>query len=306
MNTRARRRARIDENLISCHRNLFPQAENDSKKRRDSVNKVCQRFNVTNILEPQATSSDKRAQQRSVVLKQFFVNEKHKVIYCGIYKVGITTMRQLLMKMNGYDRRSGKKESDFEKKLLDFTEVEQNYMLNNFYKFMIVRDPFERLVSAYRHKFRNGYGGYPDLGKTIIEKYRYNNTKTVEVGAEDVNFTEFVRFLIDIPPGPVDNHWRPFKDACSPCNVKYDFIGSIDTLERDVTHIMRQIHADETKYHVTQKSGFLTKTKLATARLFKEVPQKYFDQLLAIRKTNFELFGYSLPDQKTLEKHYHA
>ena len=79
------------------------------------MNKVCQRLNVTNVLEPQVTSSDKRVRQRSVAFKQFYVNEKHKVIYCGISKVSITTMRQLLMRMNGYDRRSGKKESDFEK-----------------------------------------------------------------------------------------------------------------------------------------------------------------------------------------------
>ena len=296
----------IDEKLIQCHQNLFLQAENDSKKRRDSVNKVCQRLNVTNVLEPQATSSDKRVQQRSVALKQFYVHEEHKVIYCGISKVSTTTIRQLLMRMNGFDRRTGKQGSNIEKRLLDFTEVEQNHMLNSFYKFMIVRDPFERLVSAYRDRFYNAHNDYANIAKKIIEKYRYNNSKTVELGAEELSFTEFVRFLIDIPSDNRDDHFRPFKDACSPCSVKYDFIGSTDNLKRDVTHIMRQIHADETKYYVTQKSGHLSNTKAATVRLFKEVPKKYFDQLLAIRKINFELFGYPLPDQKTLEKHYHA
>ena len=236
--------------------------------------------------------------RRGTTLAQFFVNEEHKVLYCGISKISTTTIRKILSRMNGKDGM------EVEKKLVRFTEEEQNYMLNNFYKFMMVRDPFERLVSAYRDKFVKARGGYAGIAKKIMEKYRYNNTKTVEVGVEDLGFTEFVRHVIDSPPG--DLHWRHYKDACSPCNVKYDFIGSTDTLERDVTHIMRQIHADETKYHVTQKSGYLTKTKLATVRFFKEVPKKYFDQLLALRKTDFELFGYPLPDYETLEEHYHA
>ena len=204
--------------------------------------------------------------------------------------------------MDGFDPRTG--EQKISKLLVLFTEEEQKYMLNNFYKFMMVRDPFERLVSAFRDKFVNDRHGYVVYAKKIMEKYRYNSTKTLELGAENVSFTEYVRHLIDIPP--IDHHFRLYKDLCWPCNVKYDFIGSTDTLERDVTHIMRQIHANETKYHVTQKKSYLTKTKLETARLFKEVPKNYFDQLLAYYKTDFELFGYPLPDYETLEKHYHA
>jgi hypothetical protein len=47
--------------------------------------------------------------------------------------------------------------------------------------------------------------------------------------------------------------------------VKYDFIGSIENLNRDVTHAMKQIHANETKYHVMHTSAALTKTKRETA-----------------------------------------
>ncbi len=282
--------------------NLFLQAEKDSKKRTNSVNKVCQRLNVTNIFEPQAPSRAVRSQRRGRALRMFFVNEEHKVIYCAIPKTSTTTIRELLKRMNGFDPRTGKQK--FAKELILFTEEEQNYMLNNFYKFTVVREPFERLVSAFRDKFVGVNRDYAVYAKKIMEKYRYNDTKTLELGAEDVSFTEYVRHLNDIPP--LDVHFMLYKDLCWPCNVKYDFIGSTDTLERDVTHIMRQIHADETKYHVTQKSGYLTKTKLETARLFKEVPKNYFDQLLALRKTDFELFGYPLPDYETLAKHYHA
>ena len=203
-----------------------------------------------------------------------------------------------------------------------FTEKQRRDMLKNFYKFMIVRDPFERLVSAYRNKFQNkalnntktAQKGDDSifieyirgLGKEIIKKYRYNSTKTIETGTNIVSFTEYVRYLIDTPPWAVNEHWMPYEDLCRPCNVNYDFIGSIDTLERDVAHVMRQIHANETKYHLTHTNRALTKTKRTIAGFFKQLPQKYFDQLLAIRKTDFELFGYPVPDYKTLDKHYQA
>ena len=189
-----------------------------------------------------------------------------------------------------------------------FTRKQRNYMLKDFYKFMIVRDPFERLVSAFRNKFQHKRNSryFTDIVRKEIMRFR-KNKKLVKAGDDDdVTFTEFVRYLIDTPHEQLNAHWKLYEDICSPCNVKYDFIGSIDTLERDLTHVMRKIHANETKYHVKQSSSALAKTKAATASFFKKVPKEYFDQLLAVRKTDFELFGYPLPKYESLDKHYHA
>ena len=188
-----------------------------------------------------------------------------------------------------------------------FTRKQRNYMLKDFYKFMIVRDPFERLVSAYRDKFlhKSNDTYFAKIRREIMRKYR-KNKKLVKAGDDDVTFTEFVRYLIGTPHWKLDDHWMLYEDLCSPCNVKYDFIGSIDTLERDLIHVMRKIHANETKYHVKQSNSGLAKTKAATASFFKKVPKEYFDQLLAVRKTDFELFGYPLPKYESLDKHYHA
>ena len=308
----------------------FLQAEKDSKTRRETVNKICQKLNGTNILEPPADHDDKlRARQRYNLLKHLIVNEEHKVLYCYIPKVSCTNMKKIFVVMDGlYPSveevssravHSGTILSLGDKK---FTKKQRRDMLKNFYKFMIVREPFERLVSAYRNKFQNKAlintktaqkGGdsifikyVRHLGKAIIRKYRYKNTGIAKTGANIVSFTEYVRYLIDTPPWAVNEHWMPYEDLCRPCDVNYDFIGSIDTLERDVRHIMRQIHANETKYHLMHTNRALTKTKRTIAGFFKQLPQKYFDQLLAIRKTDFELFGYPLPDYKTLDKHYQA
>jgi hypothetical protein len=270
-------------------------------------------------MEPAADRKDrKRVQQRRNVLNHLLVNEEHKVLFCFIPKISCTNMKKIFLVMNGFYPSVEKVNEcrvhlrGLRIRLSDekFTEKKREYMLKNFYKFMIVRDPFERLVSGYRSKFQDKdyVEFWAPLGEKIIKKYRYNNTntnKTVITGL-DVSFTEYVRYLIDNPPWEIDDHWMRYEDLCHPCNVKYDFIGSIDNLDRDVTHAMRQIHANETKYHVIHNSDARTKTKQTTADFLKELSREYFDQLLAAYKTDHELFGYPLPKYETLDKRYPA
>jgi hypothetical protein len=57
---------------------------------------------------------------------------------------------------------------------------------------------------------------------------------------------------------------------------------------------------------VIRNSRARTKTKRTTADLLKELSREYFDQLLAVYKTDHELFGYPLPEYDTLDKRYPA
>ena len=277
----------------------------------ESINRVCRKRNVTNLVEPLTDRRDReRARRRFTLFEHLAVNEKYKVIYCSIPKISCTNMKRVFLVLEGLYSSITQVEM-LSRQLVrlsnpKFTEEQRQYMLKNFYKFVIVRDPFERLVSAYRDKLqRMNLGSWSPLVKRIIKKYRYNNTETNITGL-DVSFTEYVRHLIDNPPWMLDKHWMPYEDLCHPCHVKYDFIGSIDNLDRDVTHAMRQIHANETKHHVIRNSHARTKTKQTLAGFLKELSRKYFDQLLAVYKTDHELFGYPLPEYDTLDKRYPA
>ena len=295
---------------------FFFQAEKDSKKRKESINKVCQRLETVNVLEPPADRRDRKKKlQRFNLLHHIIVNEKHKVLFCFIPKVGCSNLKRIFLVMEGLYPSVEKVDTNKlnrEIVRLDsnkFNKEQLEYMLNNFYKFMIVRDPFERLVSAYRNKWQDKRNTelHAHLGKRIVEKYRYNNTRTVETG-DDVTFTEYARYLIDTPSWEVNEHWMPYEDLCRPCNVDYDFIGSIDTLERDVKHAMREIHANETKHHLVYMKGGtpLVKAKRTTAEFLKQVPRKYFHQLLKVYETDHQLFNYGLPDFESLDKRYPA
>ena len=273
----------------------------------ESINRVCRERNVINFLEPPTDRRDReRTWQRNNVLRHLIVSEKYKVIYCYIPKVSSTNMKRIFLVLEGLYPSITEIHTQLDLQLVllnnqKFTEDQRQYMLKNFYKFMIVRDPFERLVSAFLHKFRR-------MNHQIISSLRKpnrNNTKTLIAG-RNVSFTEYALHLINNPPWMLDMHFMPYENLCRPCNVKYDFISSIDTLSRDVTHVMRQIHANETKLHVRHNRAARTKTKQATADFLKELSRKYFDQLLAVYKTDHELLGYPLPEYDTLDKRYPA
>jgi hypothetical protein len=62
----------------------------------------------------------------------------------------------------------------------------------------MVREPFERLLSAYRNKFteKSPYF-HKRFGRKIIRKYRTNpNVEDIEKG-NNVKFPEFVQYITD-------------------------------------------------------------------------------------------------------------
>jgi len=94
------------------------------------------------------------------------VDEKHKILYCELPKVGCTnwkrTMLQLIhpdkygsMKVENIKSPHGKKGDNGYKYLSEWPPEEQIKMIKSYYKFMFVRHPLERLLSAYRDKVRD-------------------------------------------------------------------------------------------------------------------------------------------------------
>lgn len=93
--------------------------------------------------------------------------------------------------------------------------------LPNSLSFLIVRDPFHRLLSAYRNKMEHFHTQYyRRLAKTIVKRYR-GQTSSVGVGAP--TFTEFVKYVTETH-SRADEHWAPIYKFCTPCVVNFTII----------------------------------------------------------------------------------
>lgn len=182
-------------------------------------------------------------------------------------------------------------------------------------KFMIVRHPFERIVSAYRDKLENLNIGrehgaqhfYEKYGKKIVQKYRkgpQNNTIHATYLEQNTNlpaprgveptFEEFVKYLIDTDlVHYADDHWIPYYLYCTPCYLDYEVIAKFETLDRDQRYLIQKL---ELENKVNPKWKHLTKGK-KTADVVKEYMATISksDILKLSRKyiVDFEMYNYS-------------
>lgn len=110
---------------------------------------------------------------------------------------------------------------------------------------MFVRDPYERLFSGYVDKFVYPNSHYwTTCGTRIIRKFRPNVTEQSIRCGHDVTFHEFVNYVLDADEYKhkfLDDHFSPIHYHCRPCEIKYKFIGKMETFETDVNHVLHEL-----------------------------------------------------------------
>lgn len=81
---------------------------------------------------------------------------------------------------------------------------------------------------------------------------------------------------------------------CHPCQVKYDFIGRLESLETDAEHLLKLLQVD----HLLRfPSGARNRTAASWERdWFKQIPMSMRRELYKLYEPDFELFGYPKPD----------
>ena len=135
------------------------------------------------------------------------------------------------------------------------TDKERLRALNKYYKFVMYRNPLERLVSGYRSKVKN----YPLQGLEDAEPHYnwlrhniYQKTHPVRYqewrkkgGKEPIHipFLDLIKFWLYNGKGSNDPHFRPIFDLCEPCRVRYSYYGNFDTFQDDAQVLMNKIGA---------------------------------------------------------------
>ena len=111
------------------------------------------------------------------------VDPIHKILYCELPKVGSSNWKRVLIKLTDprYEdvknvlaiRKPRKYEHYNLKKIGEYPLQERLDMLKNFYKFTVVRDPIERILSAYKDKAYEEFRG--KAGSKVNRNLSMNN-----------------------------------------------------------------------------------------------------------------------------------
>ncbi|XP_070603780.1 carbohydrate sulfotransferase 9 [Erythrolamprus reginae] len=277
------------------NRNNNWKATNEIQERRKFfLRDICQKYvNRTHISPVHMVS-------------RIYVEDKYKLLYCEVPKAGCSNWKRILMILGGLAKSAANIShnnvhyGDHLKKLDSYNVKEIKKRLKTYTKIIFVRDPMERLVSAFRDKFEHPNIYYhPVFGKAIIKKYRPYADKEALATGSGVKFKEFIQYLLD-PYRPVgmDTHWEQINKLCYPCNIDYNFIGKFETLEKDANYFLKLINAPDKLLFPHFKDRHST-----DKRTNSEVVRKYLSEIPAIERLqvygfyylDYLMFNYTVP-----------
>lgn len=167
-------------------------------------------------------------------------------------------------------------------------------MLDTYQTFFFVREPFERLLSAYRDKFVGKTTHfYQEVEKNIVREVRGDAPRMEESTGGRPSFDDFTSYIDRLSNSSLwDMHWRPSHQTCYPCAVNYDYVGYFDTIKEDADYILKKLGLDKEVEFPSFKSGT---SKLLEAH-YSQIPLDRIIRLAEIYREDFEMFGFNYPD----------
>lgn len=170
---------------------------------------------------------------------------------------------------------------------------------------MIVRDPIERVLSAYMNKFESKTAPsqyfHREMGTKILKAYRPTATKKELEEGTGVTFPEFIRYIAESDFSLISNehqsfneHWEPINGLCNPCRVKYDYIARMENLVEESNIILKKINSEITYPAENEIKPVGTRGKLQ--KYFDEIPIKHIRKLMKIYEIDNLLFNYSIEE----------
>ncbi|XP_036438703.1 carbohydrate sulfotransferase 12-like [Colossoma macropomum] len=277
--------------------------------RKKLIRDMC-RHNGALRFSKRATFSDIPNDQ----LANLVVDDRHGIIYCYVPKVACTEWKSIMIFLSESLKVNGtpyKNHSDIPRDLIHGNSVvylnrsHRNMMkwkIKKYKKFLFVRNPFVRLISAYRDKFekKNDYF-YKFLAVPIMRRYKNlfppSSAEQAHIAGIRPSFSDFIQYILDLPDddgSSFEEHWRQVYNLCHPCQIEYDFIGKMETMYEDAQHLLRVLKVDHIVHFPPGTSNRTEESWIKT--WFTSIPIEWRRKLYKIYEPDFQLFGYSLPE----------
>lgn len=250
-------------------------------------------------------------------LDGILVDRSNHILYCAIPKVASSSVKLAFAFMTGQINRTSNDPQVHRASWLRSVGVYSlDYLVENdpvwlktawpsLRKFIIVRHPFERLVSAYVDKFtvRNQYTEFFQhrFGVQIVQRYRNRSESrrksVTDDAGHDVKFGEFVRFLVDRKircTQKLNPHWMSFADVCHPCLVDYDYIVHLEGLADEMVHLWKALYNRTNLEEVLHRRNVgRTRTVGLVADYMSRLPEEDAEALYEMFSIDFKMFAYT-------------
>ncbi|XP_078273821.1 carbohydrate sulfotransferase 12-like [Rhinoraja longicauda] len=261
-------------------------------------------------------------------LDHLIVDDRHGIIYCYVPKVACTNWKRIMILLSEsllkqgipyhdpleiprvlvHNSTSHSTFSKFWRRYGKFSKQLMKIRLKKYTKFLFVRDPFVRLISAFRSKFavqNNDF--YNRFARQMLQLYaNYTDTPLTvdEAFSEGIKptFINFIQYLLDPQTEkelPFNEHWRQVYRLCHPCQINYDFIGKLEGLDEDASYLLKLLKVEKL---VQFPSSSRNQTVASWEHdWFAKIPVAWRRKLYEIYKPDFVVFGYPKPTNLLLD-----
>ena len=237
------------------------------------------------------------------------VDHKRRVAYCYVPKNSCTTWKAIMANNTGV-----RSDVPFEtlathgfihNRLDEFGLSKETYTdkLQTYTKFIVVRHPFDRLLSAYRDKafpnLLNGkiHGYYYKIKKSVLRRSRHILTAQ-ERQSYVPTFEEFAQHVLVTS----NIHWNSYAFRCDPCHINYDYIIRLETLTTDSQLFLGDVYPEvsalptSNSYRIAQ-SNKTSNDQSKTLKEFSELRTSTFNKITDKFQGELQLFGYKFNAQ---------
>ncbi|XP_076065209.1 carbohydrate sulfotransferase 11-like [Oratosquilla oratoria] len=231
-----------------------------------------------------------------------------RLLWCIMPKVASTSWAHALLAASGYSRKKLMATPKPAQVLLreEYEAVQPKHLnttLEQTTKFLLVRHPMERVVSAYRNKLEDSYKShdsgyfYRTYGRDIAIKYRKDHHAVTK---REPTFGEFVDYIVDTEVWKFDEHWRPMWLQCHVCEFHYDFVVKYENLKEEQTALEDEFKKNKNLPKSFRGLGAENNGGTNSSMVQSYLRQLSKDQLVALHlkyENDFHLFGYPMPPE---------
>ncbi|XP_043213099.1 carbohydrate sulfotransferase 11-like [Amphibalanus amphitrite] len=246
--------------------------------------------------------------------RKLIYNDKYKLIFCAVPKISSTRWKHLLGTLSG--QIPPNKTLD-ELKMMDvnvhggrvhhfLSELpasEARRRLETYTSAVFVRHPLERLVSAFREKYKAENWRRPFIFRTAVQILAHEQNRSTEQVAEEglppqVTFEQFARWVADAPPFDPDVsyppdalniHWLPMHHQCHPCLLPYSLLGKFETMHEDAELLFKMTNITTVSLPKRTKPS---STASITGDFVKSLTPETLRRVIKHFLLDFVLFGY--------------
>lgn len=172
------------------------------------------------------------------------VSDKYKYVFWENPKVGSTTLLAFLQSQECQETASSMKNSHQRKesplnRISEYKTIVQDQILfgEEYFKCAFVRNPYTRLLSAYKSKIeKNLPAKYEVLSVLHAEK----EVENLDL-SEKVSFDQFVDVVCSQSIVDMNSHWKLQKYQIHADVISYDFIGKLENSGKDFSWLFKKI-----------------------------------------------------------------